>query len=535
MKSKIISLLLAFTLILPLGAAANTGAVQSANVETTGEVYEASLFDIADGSAVVVDNSKTLGIDASGQAEPVNKTDIFIDGKLYSSVDGDTASVDLSSLMLGVHTFEARAYINSEDCYMDSIELALFEEVATDIIADGANTFDSYTGGKYTMTGGNVVQQAYAGLAENVTDSSGKNYGTSVVFEAQQSLDTKGHSYVNIITDAKASITKAFVEFDVCLLTDRVAMSISYQNTGATAGLVGASGSFGDNNFSMELNKWYHVTSMLDVKNKVASLWIDGVAIAENMAVAPTASTISSGIRLIVSHADRTKMAALGITSRKLLAIDNITLSEYDELAYVKSVEDSLGNHPVDFTDDVLTVTMSAPVEEITADMLSLHSANGEREIESVRVDESDASILYVTPKYKLSSADTYKLVIDKGLKSCGRFSSKANCAFFDTKAQPVDVISADFEVTGGTAASFTTKLTNTTGEDIELVIICYVYEGSEFKGISAKTVTVEAGRNLTDTVYLPYYSPTAKLYGLVTNGWVDMKPITNKLYSYGF
>lgn len=503
-------------------------------VETTGEVYDASLFDIADGSAVIVADVDTLNIDASSQARPVIKTDIYIDGELSDSINDDKASVDLSSLMFGVHTFEARAYINSKDCYIDSIELALVEDVETDIIADGANSFDSYTGGSYTMTGGKIVQQAYAGLAETVTDNSGKNYGTSAVFEAQQSLDTKGHSYVELTTDPTVGITKAFVEFDVCLLTDRVGMSISYQSTGATAGLVGASGKFGDNNFNMELKRWYHVTSMLDVKNKVASLWIDGEPVAENMTVAPTASTISSGIRLIVSHADRTQMANLGITARKLLAIDNITLSEYDELAYVKSVEDSLGNHPVDFTDDVLTVTMSAPVEEITADMLSLHSANGERAVESVTIDPDDASVLYVTPRYKLSSADTYNLVIEAGMKSAGAFSSNANCGFFETTAKAVDILSGNFALDGSTL-SFNTKLTNTTNADKDLVIIAYAYEGTEFKGVASKTVTVKAGRNFIDSVDLPYYSPTAKIYALVTDDWSTMKPITNKLYSYSF
>lgn len=502
-------------------------------VETTGEVIETDLFDIADGSAVIVKNIDTLNIDASNEDQNVSSLDIYIDGELYDSVNTDSASISLTDLMLGKHTFEAQGWINDKDLYIDSVEIALVEEIQSDIISEGSNTFDNYTTGSYAMTGGRIVQQAYVGLGQKVVDSSGKDYGTSAVFEAQKSLDGKGHSYIDLYTDATQSITKAFIDYDIYLYNDQAGMSAAYQNIGVSGGYFGTESTFGDKSFTLETGKWYHITTMLDAKNKVASLWIDGVPIAENMAVSPTAGTISSGIRLTITYKGRTQMETNGVDSLKLLAVDNFTLSKYDELAYIKSVEDSSGNHPVDYKADVLTINMSAPVDEVTADMIKLYSTNGERPIESVTIDQNDATKLYVKTDFELSSADKYNLVIDKGLKSCGKLSSSVNGGFFETTAQPVDVLDGGFEVNNG-KISFSVKLTNTTSSNKELTIIAYVYEGTEFKGLSSKTVNVIKGKNLTASVELPYYSSTARVYGIVTDSWSTLKHTTNKLYSYG-
>ena len=82
---------------------------------------------------------------------------------------------------------------------------------------------------------------------------------------------------------------------------------------------------------------------------------------------------------------------------------------------------------------------------------------------------------------------------------------------------------------------NFIAKLANQTNSNKDLIVIAYVYDGEVFKGITAETVTARAGKNTNVSLELPYYSNTSKLYGLVTDNWNNLKPITNKLYSYSY
>jgi len=512
-------------------------------IVTTGVITEADLFDIADGASVNVSAINKLNVSASGEDTPVIKTAVYMDGKLFKTANTDEMSIDLSALMLGTHKVEAFAYVNGKDCYTDSIEFTLVEEVEKSILK--TYDFEDYAAGSSSITGGRIVQEGARTLAETVTDKNGKNYGTSVVLEGTKALYTsagKHNLYMDINTPDSDMITKAVLEFDICLLSDNAAASTRYRGktdlastdtkaSTVSTGKIGVESSLGEHTMALESNKWYHIKSMMDVKNGVASLWIDDAPLYEDTAVSTDVVQLASEMRIQFALPAGTYDS---VDSIRFAAMDNISLTEYDELAYVKSVKDAQGGSPVDYTADVLTVNMSNPVDEIDVDAITLYSSNGERDIESVVIDSDDASILYVTPKYKLSSADTYSLVIDKGLKSSGAFSSKENCGIFETTSKTIDVLSGSF-VLVDEKMIFTAKLTNKDYFDKELTIIAYVYEGGEFKGIAPKTVVVKAGKNLTESVELPYYSASAKVYALVVEDWSTMKPVSNKLYSLSY
>lgn len=513
------------------------------SVETTAVMTDASIFDIADGSVVVVKDINTLNASAVGEAEAVIKLDIYADGKLCKTVNSDAASINLDELMLGKHTFDAYAYVNEQDCYIDSVDLILIEEKENIVLAK--NTFNDYTSGSASISGGRIVQTAGSAVAREVVDKNGKSYGTSLVLESTKEKYTAASSkdcYIDIYTPEVNSIKKAVLEFDVCFL-DNVAASTTYRgkddlssanNKGASLsmGKIGTATTFADTTVAtLETNKWYHYKSVTDVKNKVFSLWIDDTPIVENQSFSSSLVLISSEFRIEFRPSADIFDTQSSIT---YAAFDNFELKEYDELAYIDSVEDASGNTDVNYTSDTLTVNMTDTIDKVTADSIKLYSTNGERPVKSVTIDENDASILYVTPKYKLSSSDVYNLVIDSGLKSAGGVSTKKNCGFFKTSAKSIDVLQGDFEVDNG-AISFKTKISNKTSSDKDLTIISYIYEGNEFKGIASKSVTVKAGKNLTDSVELPYYSPAAKVYGLVTDDWTTLRPITNKLYSNSY
>lgn len=514
------------------------------SVETTGVVTETNLFDIADGSVILAENATTVNISAANESDPVIEIQLFVDGKLETSVNSDALSFDISNMMLGKHEFEAYAYINDKDCYMDSVSLIIIEEKENTIVS--TQDYEKYVSGSGVITGGRLVQKGGKVLSETVSDKTGKDYGKSLVFQSTKEeyiAANNGHDfYLDIYTPEANMITKGMFEFDICYLTEGINFAsnirgkTSFNSTNNTAGnyspfTLGTTTSFRGNQVSMEVNKWYNIKCMVDLKNGLTSMWIDDVPVRENVAFTPSIVQMASELR-IEARLPSSKYDS--VDTYRFFAIDNIAFTEYDELAYIDNIEDESASYPVDHTDDVITLKMSRAIESIDAQNITLHSTNGEREIKSVTIDSEDASVLYVTPKYPLSSSDLYRVVISPGMKSAGALSTKTNCGFFETTAKNIDVLSGDFEYKNG-KMNFSTKLTNQSNSNKNLIVIAYVYEGEDFKGIAAKTVTTRAGKNMNVSLELPYYSETSTVYGLVTDNWSTLKPITNKLYSYSY
>ncbi|NEO45755.1 MAG: hypothetical protein F6K55_17130 [Moorea sp. SIO4A3] len=217
---------------------------------------------------------------------------------------------------------------------------------------DERKVSDALTGSKYNVKGDTLVVTdenfgsclSFDGTDDyvEVPDSSHLQISGDITIEAWVYISKAVNDWVRIV--GKGDLTKRNYGLWYNINTNQwLFQQYASANTGPTAGLVNQS-----DNQSIDVNKWYHLTGVLDQKNHQAYLYLDGKEIASQSGL--TGTPITSSDSLTIGYAGYNsahtgKIAHVRIYNRALFP-EEIKQDMDDDLSAIASFNKT---HPLDF------------------------------------------------------------------------------------------------------------------------------------------------------------------------------------------